>query len=262
MLPDALASAGFEPLALLSFMVCVAVASYAQNLTGFAFSLILLGLVSVLHIATIADTANAAMLLTLVNAWTYFRTPGAVAPWALVRPALAGSTVGVVCGVALLAWLGSSSLALLRALLGLCVLGCAVLLVVRGTSHPSAVRASHFAGIGALAGLLGGLFAASGPPLVYYLYRQPLDRELVRRALLLLFSFGAAVRLLLVLPSGQFTWRAATMAACAVPVVYGVTRWHHRIRPRMSVEAMQRLVATLLGLTGGLLLLDAWRAVH
>ncbi len=47
---------------LLVFMQCVALATYAQNLTGFAFSLILLGLVSVFHMASEHDVANAAMV--------------------------------------------------------------------------------------------------------------------------------------------------------------------------------------------------------
>ncbi len=244
---------------LLSFLACAAVASYAQNLTGFAFSLILLGLVSVLHIASIADTANAAMVLTLVSAWTYFRTQRALVPWQLVRPAMIGSAIGVAGGVALLGWLSGASLVLLRALLGVCVLACAVLLLARRSQDAAPMKASRFAFVGVLAGLLGGLFSTSGPPLVYYLYRQPLDRELVRRSLLLLFAFGALVRLVLVLPSGQFSLRAALLAACAVPVVYGVTRWHRRIQPRLSLVALQRLVAGLLGLTGVTLLVDAWR---
>ncbi len=242
-------------------MACVALASYAQNLTGFAFSLILLGMVSVLHIASIAETANAAMVLTLVSAWTYFRTQRADVPWRLVRPAMVGSAIGVAAGVALLGWLSGASLVLLRALLGLCVLACAALLLARGTQDAAPMKPARFASVGVLAGLLGGLFSTSGPPLVYYLYRQPLDRELVRRCLLLLFAFGALVRLVLVLPTGQFTLRSALLSACAVPVVYGVTRWHRRIQPRLSLAALQRLVAGLLALTGVLLLVDAWRQV-
>lgn len=248
-----------DAFAFLAFLASVALASYAQNLTGFAFSLILLGLVSVLHIASIADTANAAMVLTLVSAWTYFRTHRAPPPWALVRPAMVGSALGVAGGVALLGWLSGSSLVLLRALLGVCVLGCALLLVARGDQGAVPLKPWRFAWVGMLAGVLGGLFSTSGPPLVYYLYRQPLDRETVRRALLLLFAFGAAVRLVLVLPTGQFSLRAVLLAACAIPVVYGVTRWHHHMQPRWSVGTLQRVVAGLLGLTGVLLLVDAWR---
>ena len=80
----------------LVFMACVALATYAQNLTGFAFSLILLGLVSVLHVASVGDTANAATVLSLINAWTYFRARPGVVPWQLMKPALNGSTVGVI----------------------------------------------------------------------------------------------------------------------------------------------------------------------
>lgn len=252
----------FDTAGLAAFLACVAVAAYAQNLTGFAFSLILLGLVSVLQIASIADAANAAMVLSLVNTWTYFRTQAGPVPWRMVRPAMAGSVVGVIAGVALLGWLSGSSLALLRGLLGVCVAGCALLLLAQGTQGARALQPLRFGGIGALSGLLGGLFSCAGPPLVYYLYRQPLDRELVRRALLALFGFGALVRMVLVLPAGQFSGHAALLAACAVPVVYAVTRWHHRMRPKLSQAVLQRLVAGLLGVAGLTLLFDAWRQLR
>ena len=40
------------------FLVCVGIASYAQNLTGFAFSLLLLGLAGVLDLAPLADVTT------------------------------------------------------------------------------------------------------------------------------------------------------------------------------------------------------------
>ena len=46
-------------------LACVALASYAQNLTGFAFGLILLGLTAVLHLASLADVANVVSVLVL-----------------------------------------------------------------------------------------------------------------------------------------------------------------------------------------------------
>ena len=242
-----------------AFVVCVAVASYAQNLTGFAFALLLLGMVSVLDVATIADAANAAMVLSLVNAWTYFYISREPIPWKVLRPAMGGSVVGVVAGVTLLAWLSGASLIVLRMLLGVVVLGSAVLLVSRGATKAASLKPARFAMVGAISGVLGGLFSSSGPPLVYYLYRQPLERELVRRILVMLFAFGSMVRLVLVLFTGQFSGRAGVLAACAVPVVYGVTRLHQRIQPRMSHSTLQKLVAALLALSGAMLFIDAWR---
>ena len=242
-------------------MACVALATYAQNLTGFAFGLILLGLTASLHIAPVADAANAAMVLTLVNAWTYFRASREPPPWQLMRPTLGASLVGVAIGVALLGWLGGNAIAWLRALLGLSILGCAALLLLQGKPLTRLSGRLSFSVVGLLSGLLGGLFASSGPPLVYHLYRQPLPRELVRHGLLLVFAFNAAVRLALVLPTGQFSLHSLVLATCAIPVVYAATRLHHRHPVTLRPGLLKALVAGLLCASGGTLLVTAWRAI-
>lgn len=242
---------------LLAFMACVGVAATAQNLTGFAFGLVLLGMTSMLHVASVADAANASMALTLVNAWTYFRHHPEPPPWRLMRPVLAGSVVGVLAGVALLGWLSASAVDLLRALLGVCILGCAALLLLQGRALAGLSGAGSFATVGTLSGLLGGLFSASGPPIVYQMYRQPLDRETVKRSLLLVFAFNALVRLVVVLPSGLYSLHALLLTVCAMPVVYGVTRWHQRHPPELSPRLLQRIVAGLLFASGATLLATA-----
>ncbi|QHJ01719.1 TSUP family transporter [Xylophilus rhododendri] len=242
-------------------MACVALATYAQNLTGFAFGLILLGLSASLHIASVADAANAATVLTLVNAWTYFRAAEAPPPWRLMRTTLCASLVGVAAGVALLGWLSGNAIGYLRALLGLSILGCAALLLLQGEPLARVSGQRSFAVVGLLSGLLGGMFASSGPPLVYQMYRQPMPRELVRRGLLLVFAFNSAVRLALVLPTGQFSLHALVLAVCAIPVVYIVTRLHHRHPLALRPGLLKALVAVLLCASGATLLLSAWRAM-
>ncbi|WP_418117391.1 TSUP family transporter [Variovorax sp. 350MFTsu5.1] len=245
----------------LVFMACVALATYAQNLTGFAFSLILLGLVSVLHVASVSDTANAATVLSLINAWTYFRARPGVVPWQLMKPALNGSTVGVIVGLMLLTWLSGGAVDWLRGLLGVSILGCAVLLVLQAKPLPVVSGRASFAVIGGLSGVLGGLFSSSGPPIVFHMYRQPLDRELVRRALLLMFAFNSLVRLMIVVPTGHFSWHSALLAGCAMPVVYGVTRLHHRLPNKLQPRTLKWLVGGLLAVAGSTLVATAWVAI-
>jgi len=254
-----LADASFASLA--AFVACVALATFAQNLTGFAFGLILLGLTASFHVASVADAANAAMVLTLVNAWVSFRAERSAPPWRLMRPTLLGSFVGVTVGVLLLGWLSGNAVAGLRGLLGLSITACAVLLLLQARTREQLSGASSFAGIGLLSGVLGGLFSSSGPPLVYHLYRQPLQRQEVRRALLLVFACNALLRLLLIVPSGQFSAHALLLAACAVPVVYGVTRLQIRFPLAVPATTLRRIVAALLLTSGLSLLWSAYRAV-
>jgi uncharacterized membrane protein YfcA len=248
--------------ACLAFAACVAVATYAQNLTGFALSLILLGLVAVLHIVPIGDAVNAATVLTLFNAWSYVRLNRVSPPWRLMRPALVSSLVGVAAGVALLGWFsGSGGLQWLRGLLGLSILGCAVLLVLQARPLERVSPPGGFVVAGALSGVLGGLFSSSGPPLVYHMYRQPLEATVIRTCLLLVFAANAGLRLVLVVASGQFRLGSLVLAGCALPVVYGMGHINHRYPLRVSPENLRRLVAALLLLAGGSLLVTSVRAL-
>ncbi|MDA7417856.1 TSUP family transporter [Xenophilus arseniciresistens] len=245
----------------LAFAACAGVATYAQNLTGFAFSLILLGLCSVLHVASINDAANAASVLSLVNAWAYLRGHPAHNPWHLLRPILNGSVVGVLGGLMLLAWLSGSAMDALRGLLGLAILVCALLFMLQTRPRAQLSGRASFTFVGVLSGLLGGLFSSGGPPLVFHMYRQPLGADVIRRVLLLSFALGGLVRLAVVLPTGQFSLQAALLTAAAFPSVYLVSRFHRWLPHEFEPRTLKALVGGLLCLAGGTLLFGAWQAL-
>lgn len=243
----------------LLFVACVALATWVQNLTGFAFALILLGLVSGLQLASVADTANAATVLSLVNAAICFRAHRVSPPWQLMRPAMLPSVLGVLAGVLWLGWLSGHAVHWLRALLGLAIIACAVLLLVQRRPLDRLSRPWVFAVAGASSGVLGGLFSTAGPPLVFHLYRQPLDRQVIQHGLLLMFALGAAVRLLLVGLSGHWSLTSLWLSALAVPVVWGVNLLQRRWPTRLDARRTRHLVGGLLVLTGALLLLrELW----
>jgi uncharacterized membrane protein YfcA len=237
-------------LAHLGFAACVALATWAQHLTGFAFALILLGLVGAFNLAPLADAADAATLLTLLQAAIHFRRQPLTPQWRIVRPTLVASLAGVTIGVALLGWLGGHAMQALRALLGLAILGCAGLLMLRAAPRPALSGERGFALAGAVSGVMGGLFSSPGPPLVYHLYRQPLERRVVQQCLLLMFAANAALRLVLVLAAGRLSLRAVALGACAVPAVWAVHQWQQRRPTRLGADGVRRLVGALLVLAG------------
>lgn len=244
-----------------AFMLCVALATCIQNLTGFAFGLVLLGLSASFHVASVSDAANAAMVLTLVNAAVSFAGGSDKPPWRLMRPALLGSAAGVAIGVVSLAWLSSNAVVYLRALLGLTIIACAAALLWQSTPLARLSGPAAFVKTGFLSGLLGGLFSSSGPPLVYLMYRQPLNHDVVRQALLLAFAFNACVRLAFVIPSGQMSTHSMLLAACAVPVVFGITRWQLGRAMALSQAFLKKIVAALLVCSGLGLLASALQAL-
>lgn len=235
---------------LLAFASCVALATFVQNLTGFAFGLVLLGLVSVLHLASVSDAANAATLLTLANAASYFRLNRLQPQWRVVQPAIVPSLVGVACGVTLLAWLSSNATQALRGLLGVAIVACAVLLLRSATPRETPSGRASMMAVGAVSGLMGGLFSSAGPPLVYHLYRQPLPREVIRQCLVLMFGVNQVLRLVLVVASGQFSARSALLGVTLLPVVHAVTWWQHRHPPPIGASTVRRVTAALLMLAG------------
>ena len=79
------------------------------------------------------------------------------------------------------------------------------------------------AGFGGIAGIMGGMFSTPGPPLVYLLYRQPLAQARIQESLLLIFGMTSALRLFVVIPSGDFSLASLRLALEALPVVVLVT---------------------------------------
>src|SRR4051812_23637476 len=166
-----------------TFLLCVAVATFAQSLTGFAKALILLGLCGLFRVAPLADVANVATILSLVSAAVALRSARRSLDWSMLRATALGSALGVAAGVALLGWLQANVVVVLRLLLGLTVAGCAMVVLLQAAAARQRSAPWSFGLIGVLSGFLGGLFSASGPPLVYHFYRQPLSLEAVRDTL-------------------------------------------------------------------------------
>jgi len=236
------------------FLLCVAVATAAQTLTGFALGLVLLGLVSMFHLAPLADAANVVSILSLANALVLLKGARSAVNLPLLRDTVIGSSVGVVVGVVLLGWLSGNVVLALRGLLGITILGCATLMMVSVTPlrERSSRTAFHFYGI--VSGVMGGLFSSAGPPLVYQFYRQPLPLAAIRQTLGLVFAFNAVLRLVLIVPSGHFSLSALWLSTVAVPLVLVVTWLLQRHPPGWSPRVVRTAVCGLLVLAGSSLL--------
>ena len=239
-------------------LVLVAVATFCQNLTGFAFGLIFVGIAGASSLLSIADAANIASLLSLVQAVGFMRANRLKPDWGLLGPLLGSSAVGLVAGVLLLQWLSGNMLSMLRILLGVSIVVCAVLLLRQKQvqAEMSGKPAQWTAGIAS--GLLGGLFATPGPPLVYHLYRQPLDRLVIVHCLISMGVGCGVVRLGMVALDGQITSTVLLWTAAAAPVVALVTWWTSKYPPPIAPRIMQTAVCVLLILSGVSLLVSGW----
>lgn len=234
----------------LLFLACVALASVAQNLTGFAFGLILLGLTAVLHLASLADVANVVSVLVLANAAITFGRSRPHLAWPVFAPSLAASLLGVAAGVVLLGWFSAQQVTLLRFLLGCAIVVCAFMLVLRASARARQSSLPAFLFFSGVSGVMGGLFASAGPPMVYHLYRQPWAAETIRHFLIVLFAANAVLRLALVLAHGQFSMTAVWLTVEALPLVMGLTWLARRHPSRLPIEQVRRAVFVLLLIAG------------
>jgi len=239
------------------FFACAALATTVQTLTGFAMGLVLLGLVGALHIVPLTDAANVASVLAIANAWIVLRGPNGMYDRPAWRDTLVGSLAGVVIGVALLHWLSGSVVSVLRVLLGLTILACAVLLLMQTRPLPERSSRRSFGVYGLVAGLMSGLFSTAGPPLVYQFYRQPMPLAAIRQTLSAVFACNAVLRIVLVVSTGQFSLHALGLSVLTLPLVLGLTAWLSRHPPKWSPRLVRNLACALLIFTGAGLVLPA-----
>jgi hypothetical protein len=238
------------------FLLSVAAATYTQNLTGFAFGLVLLGLVALLHVAPLPVTANVVMMMVLVNATIVVRRRPDL-PARVLATILASSLVGVACGVTLLTWLSDNAVYAMRLALGIAILSCSLLLLIQSRARPTLSPQWTFVTFGWLSGVMGGVFASAGPPMVFHMYRQPLKPNVIRETLVLLFAVNAVLRLAMVAGQGRFDHASAMLSLEALPVMVGLT-WLNRVRPPgWSPQVVRRVVFGLLLLAGISLVLPA-----
>lgn len=235
------------------FLACVALATFAQNATGFAFGLLLLGLTGMLGLAPMETVANVSSILTLANALVMVRKwPGL--PRRLVLLVLGCSLAGVFGGVQLLALLGSHARDLLEVILGSTIILCSFMLVLQSQARQQLSGGFAFAFFASISGVMGGLFSSAGPPLVYQLYRQPLALQVIRDTLIVVFAVNALMRLGVVLATDRFEWQAGYLALEALPVVFGLTWWMRRHPLRISPRSLRLAVFGLLLLAGASLI--------
>lgn len=243
------------------FAVFVALAVYAQNQTGFALALILLGLVGVTNLLPLPDATNAVTVLIIVNAVIFFYRRKTARVERAIIPAVGASLIGAIAGTAILSFLAANAYQALRMILGLSVLICAILLWRTAKPYAATSGPGYFTFVGSVSGVLGGLFSAAGPPLVYAVYRQPWPADRIQESLIFSFGVGAVLRLVIIAGSGHFSHLAITLTAEAIPIALLVTSISATRAPPISREAVKNVVCILLVISGLAMLISSAQAL-
>jgi uncharacterized membrane protein YfcA len=233
-----------------TLLLIVALAAYVQTVSGFALGLVLMAGVGLTGVIPIASAALLVTFLIMANAAIllarYWRFIALRACTLTILSSLLFSAVGYM----LLRYLAHMSIGWVKLLLGLVIIASSLPMMIRPVRLSRMDSDAWFIGYGAIAGLMGGLFATPGPPLVYHFYRQPMEAQVVRVSLVTIFTGIVAVRLAVVLATGTFPLPVLWWSVLAVPATVMTTHFADRFRPPISDAAMRRFAFALLLASG------------
>ncbi len=234
----------------LAFWATALIAAWMQSLTGFALGLVLMGVTGLFGLMPIPQAAIVTSILVVVNAamilgrgWRDIDRPA-------LALTLAGSMPAMLAGYALLHWLAGQALWALQLLLGLLIAGSALQLAARPRARAERSAPWSFVATGAVGGVMGGLFATAGPPIIWQLYRQPMAMAAVRVTLVAAFAANQILRLGLAAATDGIPAATLVAALGAVPAVLIGTTVARRWPPPLSPGALRRLAFGLLFLSG------------
>ena len=161
-----------------------------------------------------------------------------------------GQLPAILIGVLVLNYLSQEATLILEVIFALFLITCSLSLALNPT--PLEHRSSSVAttGAGFVGGLFGGMFAASGPIIGWFVYRQPVLIASIRASLLAMLGVTTFTRTLIVWHEGTFTPSLIWLIATGVPVVFIGTYLAKRFVPSVTDRQFRRAVFTLVFLIG------------
>ena len=235
-------------------------ASYIQASAGFSFSIVFVSVASSLGLLPLWEVTELASLLVVVNAVMALASSPHRPDVKLILPMVLAMVPAIGVGVWLLSIMDVDQTPVALILLGGVTLLASAMLFLNLKIHsaPSNVVGRVFTGLSA--GLLGGMLAAPGPPLVLSIYRQPRPAAVMRVSLLaVLLSFGV-MRLVAVQLTEPTTFSAFTVFLICAPVSLLGAWFGTKYPPPLSDINLRRASFALLSAVGLMLLLEGyWR---
>lgn len=240
---------------LIPFFLIVIVAVYFHTVTGFGLAMIVLGISSGMGVASVAALASIISIVTLVNSAVALRGNLHHIEWRTAGSLLLGVLPASVLGVVLLEYLSSAAADLVQVLLGAVIVYGGLNFAWRPQPLEKVSSQPNFVYYGFLGGLVGGMFAIPGPPLIFQFYRQPMTLPQIRSYLIFLNAFIAGARTLFVGWQGDLTEEIWVLSGLCIPVVALATFAGRHYPPPFSAHTMRRIAFAVLVLMGlGLIL--------
>ncbi len=227
----------------------IALASYIQAISGFAFGVIIMGIISGLGLMAVTNTAILISLLSMVNTATALSKGFANVRWREVRISLLFSLPSIGIGLYFLHFLSASHIDTLHLILGAVIFFFGVLMLKRPHQDAKISSQVSFAGFGLFTGILTGMFSIGGALMVVQFYRQPLSLLVIRDSLFTIFFIGSAARIVFVVIDTGIELRLLVLSSIAIPVVVLFTKIGQRFALKLSETTVRRAVFGLLTIT-------------
>lgn len=243
-----------DPAGLAAFLAIIAVGSYVQALSGFALGLIVLGAATVLDLAPIAFTATVINIVSLLNGLWVLHHHYRDVHWKILLLICVGLVPGVAIGLEVLRQLDASSPTVLKNILGCVLLGAGLVLTLKPHPHTKMAKPHWNLWVGLSGGILGGLFSTAGPPVVFYLYRQPLAVLVIRSTLLAVFTASTVSRIAFLGLNQELHSDVLQVGLAAFPVVLATAHFGARHTAHVPPLLMRRFAFGLLMVLGLFLL--------
>lgn len=239
-----------ELMTLLPFIAIIAFATYVQTVTGFALGMIVMGAVTTFDLVPIAFTSVVISAVTFINGLVAVKGNVQALDVKRVMLTCAGMCPAILVGLLLLDYMSSEFNHILQLLLGATIIGAGLMIMLKPDPLQKPSSAPVFAGCGALAGVMAGMFSMAGPPLVYVFYRQPFEIKTIRLCLVSIFLLSAVMRTGMVGAQGGLTIEMGIFSALCIPMVTLFTWIGKNYPPPLSSNNMRRFAFFLLILIG------------
>ncbi len=240
---------------LLPFIAIIAFATYVQTVTGFALGMIVMGAVTTFDLVPIAFTSVVISAVTFINGLVAVKGNVQALDIKRVMITSAGMFPAILVGLLLLDYMSAELNHILQLLLGATIIGAGLMIMLKPDPLAKPSSGFTFAGSGALAGVMAGMFSMAGPPLVYLFYRQPFEIKTIRLCLVTIFLLSSVMRTGMVGAQGGLTWEMGIFSVLCIPMVTLFTWIGKRYPPPLSANNMRRAAFFLLILIGASLVI-------
>lgn len=224
------------------FLAAVFIGSYVQSVIGFGMALIVIAVGKISGGIDFTALTAAVSLIALVNIVVALRGNLHFISRPVLKLLVLGQLPAVALGLFTLHYLSIGAIAILELLLAAFLICGSVASVYRPRPFKHISSPAVLLLVGAAAGITGGLFAASGPVMGWFGYRQPMQLALIRATLLAFFAVGCLSRTLMVGYGGGLTSEVMSLFVASIPATI-VGAWLGIVaKPPLSDGALKRIV--------------------